>query len=231
MNATDKIVYSLDIVSDTICPWCYIGKKRLETALDLIGAEISFDIRWRPFELNPDMPVEGLDRRFYRSRKFGSWEKSLSLDEQAKRAGADCGLDFHHERIRKTPNTVTSHVLVQVAREAGRQDQVVDAVFKAYFTDGRDVGDPAVLTQIGVDCGLDRDATEAALADESRRDRVKGEAGALAAAGISGVPTLLVDRFARLTGAQHPALIAHALREAVGRHQVAGVGYGMPTHG
>ena len=141
--------FLLEVVSDTICPWCYVGKRRLETALAAIGDDISFDLRWRPFELNPDMPREGLDRKGYRSAKFGSWEKSLELDAQVKAAGASDGLDFHHERIEKTPNTLASHVLIKLAGEHGVHNAVVDALFRAYFVEGDDIGDPNVLAALG----------------------------------------------------------------------------------
>ena len=103
--------FLLEVVSDAICPWCYVGKRRLETTLAAIGDELSFQVRWRPYELNPDMPCNGLERKAYRVRKFGSWERSLELDAQVKAAGAEDGVVFHHERIEKTPNTVASHVL------------------------------------------------------------------------------------------------------------------------
>jgi predicted DsbA family dithiol-disulfide isomerase len=141
--------FRLDIVSDTICPWCYVGKRRLAAALPILEAEgLTFDVAWCPFQLNPTMPREGLDRRAYRSAKFGSWEKSHALDAQVTEAGASAGLVFRHDLMAKTPNTVASHALIHLARETGdaaMQDGVVEALFSAYFTQGLDVGDPAVL--------------------------------------------------------------------------------------
>ena len=222
--------YRLEIVSDTICPWCYIGKKRLDAALDLIGEEIAFDVRWRPFELNPDMPREGLDRKAYRSAKFGSWNRSLALDAQVAAAGAQAGLAIHHERIARTPNTLASHVLAGIAGEAGRQDEVVEAVFKAYFTDGRDVGDHAVLSDIGEGCGLERARVEAALADEPLRAAVQAEARAVAQSGVTGVPTVMVNRFVVFSGARLPDVMATALRHAAGHGQVIAAGRAAGTH-
>ena len=224
MNTTISIPHSLDIVSDTICPWCYIGKRRLNAALDLIGDEITFDIRWRAFELNPDMPREGMDRRAYRSRKFGSWEKSLALDAQVKAAGAVDGIDFHHERMAMTPNTLASHVLVRLAREADRQDAVVEALFEAYFTDGRHVGDIDVLADIGAGCGLDHAQVIAGLADDQLRADVRSEARALARAGIRGVPTIMLNRHILFSGAQAPELIASGLRRAAAHEAVVAAG-------
>lgn len=216
--------FLLEVVSDTICPWCYVGKRRLETALAAIGDDISFDLRWRPFELNPDMPREGLDRRSYRSAKFGSWEKSLELDAQVKAAGASDGLDFHHERMEKTPNTLASHVLINLAGGTEAQSDVVEALFRAYFVDGEDVGDPTVLAAIGAKAGLDATVVEQALADEERRAAVKAEARAFSQSGINGVPTVLLNRFSLFSGAQRPELIERALRKAAAHEDVIASG-------
>ena len=224
MSTTNSVPYSLDIVSDTICPWCYIGKRRLDAALDLIGDEIAFDIRWRPFELNPDMPREGLERRAYRSRKFGSWEESLALDAQVKAAGAVDGLDFHHERMAMTPNTLASHVLIRLAGEGDRQGAVVESLFQAYFTDGRDIGDTDVLAEIGAGCGLDRAQVIAALNDERLRSETGSEARGFAQAGVRGVPTVMLNRHILFSGAQAPELIAAGLRRAAAHESVVAAG-------
>lgn len=230
MSTTNNSPYSLEIVSDTICPWCYIGKRRLDAALDLIGDEIAFEIRWRPFELNPDMPREGLDRRAYRSRKFGSWEKSLALDAQVKAAGAGDGLNFHHERMAMTPNTLASHVLIRLAGEADRQDAVVEALFKAYFSDGQDVGDADVLADIGAACGLDRAQVIVALSDDQLRTDIKSEARAFAQGGVRGVPTVMLNRYILFSGAQAPELIASGLRRAAAHEEVIAAGAKAAAH-
>ena len=216
--------FLLEVVSDTICPWCYVGKRRLETALAAIGDDIAFDVRWRPFELNPGMPREGLDRKSYRSAKFGSWEKSLELDAQVRAAGASDGLDFHHERMEKTPNTLASHVLIRLAGEHDLQNAVVDALFRAYFTNGEDVGDPAVLAAIGAKAGLDPTVVEQALADEERRAAVKAEARTFSQFGINRVPTVLLNRFTLFSGAQRPDAIERALRQAAAHDEVIASG-------
>ncbi len=219
--------FLLEIVSDTICPWCYVGKRRLDTALAAIGDDLAVDIRWRPFELNPDMPREGLDRKTYRSAKFGSWEKSRELDAQVVAASAPDGLAFHHDRMDKTPNTLASHVLIRLAGAAGRQDDIVEALFKAYFTDGRDIGDPAVLTAIGAETGLDAAMVDQALADETLRADVKAEAHAFARSGINGVPTVLLNRYMLFSGARRPDLIERALRDAAAHGDVIASGKAM----
>ncbi len=140
---------ALDIVSDTICPWCYVGKRHIEAALPRLAAEgLIFDITWRPFQLNPDMPDAGVERRQYRTHKFGSWEPSQALDAQIAEIGRKAGLAFRHDLMQRTPNTVASHALVRLAHEQGgaaMQDRAVEALFAAYFTEGADVGDRAVL--------------------------------------------------------------------------------------
>lgn len=216
--------FLLEVVSDTICPWCYVGKRRLETALAAIGGDISFELRWRPFELNPDMPREGLDRRSYRSAKFGSWERSLELDAQVKAAGASDGLDFHHERMEKTPNTLASHVLINVAIGTKVQSNIVEALFRAYFVDGEDVGNLGVLMAIGAKAGLDPTVVERALTDEERRAAVRAEARAFSQSGINGVPTVLLNRFALFSGAQRPDMIERAIRRAAAHEDVIASG-------
>ena len=205
----------LEVVSDTICPWCYIGKRQLDAALDMLGNKIQINVRWRPFELNPDMPREGIDRQIYRSRKFGSWEKSLVLDAQVAEAGKAVGLDFRHESIAKTPNTLSSHVIVRLAEDMGVQDQLVESLFKAYFKDGQDVGDTNVLTNIGASCGIDRGRIAEALADDMMRDEVKIEAMEFSNAGISSVPSVLLDSHLLFSGAQPSQSIAAALSQLV----------------
>lgn len=224
MAEDDRKPYLLEIVSDTICPWCYVGKKNLEAALKLIGDDIAFDVRWRPFELNPEMPRQGMDRKLYRSGKFGSWEKSQALDAQVKQAGASVGLAFHHDRMAMTPNTLASHVLVRVAGEKGHQDALVEAVFKAYFTDGLDVGNPDVLANTAVACGLDRQTVTQALQDEALRTNVKSEATALSQAGVSGVPSIILNRHLLFSGALRPDLMAEKLRSAASNQDVIDAG-------
>ena len=167
--------FRLDIVSDTICPWCYVGKRRLAAALPILEAEgLTFDVTWRPFQLNPTIPREGLDRRAYRSAKFGSWKKSQALDAQVTEAGASAGLVFRHDLMAKTPNTVASHALIRLAHETGgaaTQDRVVEALFSAYFTQGLDVGDPAVLADLAKGAGIERSHQRRPAARPRPRER------------------------------------------------------------
>ena len=143
----------IDIVSDAICPWCYIGKRQLERALTTLAQEgLHFSVHWNPFQLNPDMPKEGRDRAAYRTMKFGSAEKSRELDERVAGAAANVGLDFRLDLMLRTPNTLDAHRLIWLAGREGVQDAVMEAVFVAYFTQGRDIGDRDVLA----DCAARR---------------------------------------------------------------------------
>ncbi len=207
----------LDIVSDTICPWCYVGKRHLEAALPVLAAEgMVFDVTWRPFQLNPDMPAGGVERVQYRTAKFGSWERSQALDRQVAGAGAASGLLFRHDRMVRTPNTVASHVLVRLAHEAGgaaMQEAVVEALFVAYFTAGRDIGDRAVLADIGTAAGLQL-AAVAALDDPARADAVREEERLARSLRLDGVPSVLVEGRFVFSGAHPAEAMVRALRAA-----------------
>lgn len=217
-NGTSPATFALDIISDTICPWCYVGKRRLEAALPVLAAEgLDLEITWRPFQLNPTMPIGGLDRRAYRSAKFGSWEKSQALDVQVADAGAGDGLAFKHALMTKTPNTVASHALIRFAHEVGGSDlqgRLVEALFAAYFTQGRDVGDVSVLADLGAEVGLDRDRVVSHLADPASRESVIYDERLARDLGLGGVPSVIIDGHFLFSGAQPTPTIVRALREA-----------------
>src|SRR3954469_3680645 len=155
------MAHTVDTISDIICPWCFIGKRRLEKALAAQEHEVK--VRWLPFQLNPQMPKEGVSRREYRTRKFGSWERSLELDAQVAAAGAGEGIHFTFDRIERTPNTLDAHRLIRLAGQEGVQDAVVEALFRAYFTEGRDLSDPQILLDVVAGAGLDRGRAEVEL--------------------------------------------------------------------
>jgi predicted DsbA family dithiol-disulfide isomerase len=195
----------LEVASDVICPWCYIGKRRLERALSLLKNELSPRIRWLPFQLNPGMPREGVPRAEYRRAKFGSLERSRQLEARVIAEGKSEGIDFAFERIERTPNTGEAHRLIALAEN---QNAVVDALFRAYFEDARDIGDPAVLADIAAQCGVkgwpERAPDVSALEDEVR------------AMGISAVPTFIFDRKSGISGAYPAETLAQAIRDAAG---------------
>src|SRR3954464_14907495 len=128
------MTFTIDIISDVICPWCFIGKRRLEKAVAALDGAHEVRVRWLPFQLNPQMPPEGVSRREYRTRKFGSWERSLELDAQVAAAGEGEGIHFAFERMERTPNTLDAHRLIWLAEQEGIQDAVVEALFRAYFS-------------------------------------------------------------------------------------------------
>ncbi|HEX8521756.1 MAG TPA: DsbA family oxidoreductase [Tepidisphaeraceae bacterium] len=203
----------LHIVSDAICPWCYVAKAHLKAALTQLAREgIWLSVRWMPFELNPDMPKRGMDRKEYRSRKFGSWEKSLSLDAAVAAAGKVAGLEFNHDLMRRTPNTFDYHRLVWLAEQEAVQDAVVEASFRAYFSEGRDIGDANVLADVAASAGMDRERVRAFLASDDGADAVRQEMARSRRAGTRGVPTFVLNGRPLFSGAQPPAVMAAAFR-------------------
>ena len=178
---------TISVFSDVICPWCYVGKRRLERAIDKLGKRESTAIEWLPFELNPDMPADGMERALYRARKFGL-ERSAQLDAQMTELGRQEGIGFTFDRITRTPSTRRAHMLIAAAGQQGRADSVVDALFHAYFEEGRDVGDPDVLREIGVAAGLERNLVDDALRNEQLRTLVESIERQASEMQVSGVP-------------------------------------------
>lgn len=220
----------IGIVSDTICPWCYVGKRRIERAIDELAAEgVGITARWLPYELNPKMPAGGMDRRVYRSGKFGTWEKSQALDAQVAAEGSREGIEFRHDLMARTPNTRLSHRLIWLAGEVGGADvqgQVVEALFAAYFRQGRDIGDSQVLVDIGVGAGLATERVHALLAGNEGIVEVLNHEMWATSAGLSGVPSIVSGQFLLFSGAQRTSLVVKALREVAAAYSVAEVGTG-----
>jgi predicted DsbA family dithiol-disulfide isomerase len=204
----------IDIISDVICPWCYIGKRRLEKAVAAFGGPVNG--RWLPFQLNPAMPKEGVSRREYRTKKFGSWERSQELDARVVGVGKEEGIHFTFDRIERTPNTLDAHRLVGLAGSKGVQGAVVEALFRAYFTEGRDISNRQTLLDVVADAGLDRHEAEARLNSDDGLEAMK-DAGALARRfRVEGVPFFVVNGTFTLSGAQQPDEILAVFRQAVG---------------
>lgn len=214
VETSSSVRHKLTIVSDVICPWCFVAKKNLERALDLLPNARDYAIIWRPYELNPGMPKEGMDRREYRSRKFGSWEHSLALDAQVAQAGQQAGITFRHDLMKRTPNTFNAHRLIWLAHREGAQDAVVESLFKAYFTEGRDIGDLEVLADLAAETGPDRAGTLAFLASDEGAEEVRLEENTAMSKGISGVPTFILDGEELFSGARKPDVIAAHLTKA-----------------
>jgi predicted DsbA family dithiol-disulfide isomerase len=223
-NNFEKIVmtqptaqHELNIISDVVCPWCYIAKKQFEQAIDATGFTSQFSITWRPFELNPDMPTGGVDRVSYRTQKFGSWERSLALDADVAAAGKRVGITFRHDLMQRTPNSFQAHRLILLAGHDGVQDAVVDALFKAYFIEGRDVGEASVLIEIASQAGLDSARAQKFLESNVGADEIRRQEQSAMNAEISGVPTFIIDGEVIFSGAVGAEAMAIYFRKAVAK--------------
>jgi predicted DsbA family dithiol-disulfide isomerase len=199
----------IDVISDVICPWCYVGKRRLEKAISLAGGD-DVRVRWHPFELNPQMPKAGMNRKEYRSAKFGSWERSLAMDAQVAAVGRGEGIPFAFEKIERTPNTFDAHRLIWLADQEGVQAAVVEAMFRAYFTEGRDITDHATLLTVAAQTGLDRERTEALLNGDEGTAAVRAAEDQAYRTGIQGVPFFTINDKTALSGAMEPAAFLDA---------------------
>jgi predicted DsbA family dithiol-disulfide isomerase len=203
----------IDIVSDAICPWCYIGKRHLEQALATLADEgLTFQVHWNPFQLNPDMPKEGRDRAAYRAWKFGSAEKSAALDQRITEAAAGAGLAFRTDLMTRTPNTIDAHRVIWLAGQNGVQDAAMEAVFRAYFVEGRDIGDHLVLADCAAEAGLRHEAVLDFLAGDLADREMRAADQAAREAGVSGVPSFFLDGYSLFSGAMPAETIATALR-------------------
>ena len=204
----------IEVVADVVYPWCNIGKRRLEKALALVGADARPEVTWLPFQLNPGMPPEGMPRAEYRRAKFGSVERGRQLDARVAAEGRGEGIEFAFERMQRTPNTFAAHQLIDLAQERGAGGAVVDALFRAYFEEARDIGERGVLLAIGEAAGLPRAEVEARWADAAQARRVAQLEESMKQLGVSGVPTFILEGKFGVSGAQPPEAFAAAIREA-----------------
>jgi predicted DsbA family dithiol-disulfide isomerase len=193
----------IDIVSDVICPWCFIGKRRLEKALAL-RPDLSAEVTWRPFQLNPDMPPEGMERQAYVAAKFGTSGQAERIYANVAQIGAGIGIPFAFDRIRRTPNTRDAHRLIRWAAAQGRADALVEGLFQAYFVDGHDVGDRAVLGEIAGAVGLDDAEARRWLDGADDIEPVLAEDRGARRLGINAVPCFIFERHYAVSGAQEP---------------------------
>jgi predicted DsbA family dithiol-disulfide isomerase len=200
--------FSIDVYSDVVCPWCYLGKRRLEAAL-CQRPDLAVVVRWRPFELNPTMPPAGADRTEYLMQKFGDPGRLQEAHRRLLELGREAGIRYRFEAIRRVPNTRAAHTLIVSSEE--RQGAVVDGLFRAYFEEGRDIGDVDVLAAIATAAGLDQGELAAVISSPSGIEAVTAQENEAARLGISGVPFfVLADRWA-VSGAQEVATLVAAL--------------------
>ncbi len=203
---------AVDVISDVICPWCYIGKRRLEKAIAAVDDQHDVQVHWHPFQLNPAMPKEGISRKEYRTRKFGSWERSLELDAKVIAVGESEGIHFAFDKTERTPNTVDAHRLIWLADQNDCQDAVVEALFRAYFTEGRDIGSQRTLIELASESGLDRQAAEVMLNSDDGMDVISNGREMSQRHGVTGVPFFIIDQKITLSGAQEPETFLEAFR-------------------
>ncbi len=191
----------LDIISDPICPWCYIGKTLLDRALEA-EPEHPFEIEWHPFQLNPDMPSEGMDRRAYLEGKFGGKEQAVKVYGQIDQHARDVGLELDLGGIKRTPNTLNAHRLIHWAGIEQRQSMVVSALFRAYFKEGRDISDSEVLADIADGCGMDAALIQRLMATDEDLDGIREKDASFRKMGVNSVPTFIVAGKHAVPGAQ-----------------------------
>jgi len=208
-----RSVLQVDIYSDVICPWCFIGKRRLQAALEEVGPAQPVHVRWRPFELNPTMPKGGMDRRSYLEAKLGGAASLQTMEDRLIHAGRLDGVDFAFDRIARIPNTFDAHRVIWFAGQKGCQDDIVEALFYAYFTDGCDIGNHDSLAGIAADCGMSRETVLEFLTRDQAAHEVRAEEAVGHRLGIRGVPYFLLNGRLSVSGAQPPDVLVSAIRQ------------------
>jgi len=209
---------TIDVISDVVCPWCFIGRRRLGAALALL-AEREPDVRplvsWHPFQLNPDLPREGIGRRAYLEAKFGGPRRADEIYERVRAAGRTVGIDFAFERIERQPNTLDAHRLISWAQARGSAEEVVERLFRAYFLEGRLIGERSVLAAIAGEAGLDDAAAAAMLAAEERAGEIAAMDRRVRELGVTGVPFFIFGGSVAVSGAQEPGTLVEAMTQAL----------------
>lgn len=204
---------TVDVVSDVMCPWCFIGKRRLEEAIALVP-DIPLDIRWRPYQLDPTLPPEGRDREDYLNTKFGGPERAAEIYATIEHAGRDAGIEFRFDLIRVSPNTLDAHRLIRWSYSTGLQDALVEALFAAFFLEGRNIGETDVLVDIAEAVGMDATLVRTLLDNGADRDAVEKEVQMARDLGIGGVPCFIIANAFAVQGAQKGAVLADAIQKA-----------------
>ena len=207
----------IDVVSDVVCPWCYIGKHRLEQAITLVP-NISVEVTWRPYFLNPWIPREGIDRQTYLETKFGSVERYAVIAERVVAAAAMEGLVYAPDKVSRQPNTLDCHRLILWSRSATGPGHMKQRLMELYFAEGADLSDPKTLIRAAAQCGMDGDLVRRLLASDADVDRIESEANSAKEAGIDGVPCFIFGGSIIVTGAQSPEYLASAIERTAAQH-------------
>ena len=205
---------TVDIVSDVVCPWCFIGQKRLRRAIEMVP-DVALHIRWRPFQLDATIPAGGMDRKQYMLSKFGSEERLREIHARIEPLGEAEGIKFDFGAIKVSPNTLDAHRIIRWAASAGDgvQDRLARRLFELYFEEGRNVGDHAVLVEAAREAGMDAALVESLLPTDADRDAVAAEAATASRMGITGVPCFLFENKYAVMGAQDAETLASAIRQ------------------
>lgn len=204
-------VISVDVVADVICPWCFLGKRRLDKALALLP-DIQVQVVNRPFFLDPSIPPEGLDRHKYMAAKFGE-ARLATIHKPLEEMGTKDGVPYHFDKIKRTPNSLDAHRLIRWAQQAGKQPAVVEALFMAYWSEGRDVGDHDTLVAIAAACGLDGREIGQLLKQDTDKQAVLKEAQQAVDMGVTGVPTFIMAQRYGISGAQEVSVLVDAIKK------------------
>ena len=210
---TDQAL-TIDVYSDVVCPWCYIGKRRLEQALETLNRRDTVRVIWRPFQLNPTMPKAGMDRRVYLQAKFGGPGEMKAIQHRIATVGMSVGIEFAFDRIERTPNTFDAHRLIWFAEQQGRQDEVVEELFHGYFTEGLNVGQAGALVSLAARAGLDGDKVNRFLQAEEGVETVRQEEDHGHRLGIRGVPYFLLNGKTAISGAHPVETFVSAITQA-----------------
>jgi predicted DsbA family dithiol-disulfide isomerase len=209
---------SIDIISDVVCPWCYVGKRRLEAALAqrAVDAAQPVEVRWHAFELNPDIPAGGVDRRSYLEQKFGGPERAKQIYARIKAAGDEVGISFDFDRIVRQPNTVDAHRLIAWAQDTDLEisDALIERLFRAYFVEGIDIGNIDALARLAADAGFDATAARTWLASDAGRAAIRAEEQRAHALGVTGVPFFVFNQRLAVSGAQPAEVLVEAMKQA-----------------
>ncbi len=213
VNDEAQVPLTIDVVSDAVCPWCFVGKRRLEAALASLP-DTPVEIRWRPFQLDATIPQGGISRADYLSRKFGP-ERAAEIYGRLNGVGEEAGIPFAFDKIERSPNTLDAHRVIRWAQPTGRQTEIVERLFNAYFIEGGDIGDRDLLARIAGECGLDAKIIRARLDTDADLDEVKEEIAVAQRIGVTGVPFFILGGKYAVAGAQPPEALASAIEKAI----------------